>query len=106
MQKSFVLGAALALLASPAIAQPVQQLAPGMPPSLDQQVEQTQNRMHAAQAEHYLAVAKKFQADLAEVSKQMAAVRAWWGDCVKKAECVAWVNTPPAAAAAAEKPDK
>ena len=85
MRRSLLVLAALALLSAPAWAQ-----APQL--SLEQQVEQTQARLFAAQAEFYLASARKLQADLAAAHKQVAEMQAWWADCIKDATCVSWVT--------------
>lgn len=90
MFKSLLVIAALALLSVPALAQ---NAPPAMPqPPLDQQVEQAQMRFLAAQSDFYLASARKLQSDLAAAQKQVADVQAWWADCVKSPDCVAWVN--------------
>ena len=86
MRKSLLVLAALALLSVPALAQ--------MPPQvpLDQQVEQAQMRLYAAQSDFYNAAARKLQADLADANKKLAEANAWWGDCVTKPTCLGWVT--------------
>lgn len=73
MRKPFVIVAALALLATPVLAQTQMP-----PPSLDQQVSEAQSRLVAAQAELYLAVAKQKQAQVTEGAQREAATAAWW----------------------------
>lgn len=84
-----VLAGALALIALPALAQEP-------PADLARQVEQTQLRLHAAQADHYLAVAKQLQQRLADSAAQAAATQRWWDAW--------WAGMYPATPAA--KPDK
>lgn len=84
-----VLVGALALIAIPALAQEP-------PADLNRQVEQTQLRLHAAQADHYLAVARQLQQRLSESASQAAATQRWWDHW--------WAGMYPATPAA--KPDK
>lgn len=99
---SLVAGAALAVISTAVLAQePPKIQEPPKAPSIDQQVEQSQMRFYAAQAEYHLALAKKFQAEAAAGAQREAATARWWG---------AWwesmypAKTEPAAAAAPEKP--
>lgn len=73
-----VLAGALALVALPALAQEP----PQQPADLARQVEQTQLRLHAAQADHYLAVARQLQQRLAEQATQAAAKDRYWAEYV------------------------
>lgn len=96
MFKSLAIGAALALVSTGVLAQE-----PPKGPSLDQQVEQSQMRLYAAQADHYLALAKKFQAQAIEGAQREAAKDAWWASWWKGT----YPETPaPSATAAPQKP--
>lgn len=102
MRKILVVGAALALFTIPALAQdPPPKVPPTVPPTaaLDQQVEQSQMRLYAAQAEHYLALARRLQAANAEAATQSAATAAWWA-----AWWLGMYPPTPAPAASAEPP--
>jgi hypothetical protein len=78
MLKTLVAGAALALIATSALAEDKP-----APPSLDQQLEQAQSQLYAAEAQRNLLYAKKFQAALAEAAQREAAKDAWWASYVK-----------------------
>jgi hypothetical protein len=73
--KRIVLAGALALAAIPALAQEPS-------PDIARQVEQTQARMFAAQADYYLAVAKQLQQRLADSASQAAAKDRYWAEYV------------------------
>lgn len=74
--KTLAVVSALALVAIPAFAQEPPPAPPAEP--LQRQVEQTQLRLHAAQADHYLAVARSLQQQLSESAAQAAATQRWW----------------------------
>lgn len=75
MLRSLVAGAVLGLIASSALAQDA---AKAPPVSLDQQLQEAQTQVYAAEAQRNLLFAKKLQAANVEASQQAAATAAWW----------------------------
>lgn len=75
MLRSLVAGTALALIASSALAQDAAKAPPVL---LDQQLQEAQTQVYAAEAQRNLLIAKKLQAANVEASQQAAATAAWW----------------------------